>query len=255
MKTLVLLLACLLLTTVQAEDTTPKPKGYDQLFLPPSLSRQRFHSLPCDECDGAGYALQTLGNVEDLGGTYKKKCVRCKGSGKCLRAYTPREALDAQKKMRMAFDNEHLKQGHQPFAGAYVKHGALEGLTPREYAHLAHAHQVPEKCVKCYGLGFEECRKCDGKGYSEKIQRIPSSRKRRLPEEKEETIKEPCEKCRATGRLECKKCDGVGLKPLCRKCDGTGLVIAKKKITTPEKKRLTTTEEILCKSCDGTGRR
>ncbi|MDO4528304.1 MAG: hypothetical protein Q4C03_05930 [bacterium] len=231
-----------------------KVKGYDLLILPPGRVSD-VALLPCEECKGLGYTEEALGNLEQLGGVVKKRCTKCKGQKRLKRRRAPQEALDAQKRIRADFDNEQLSLGHQPFAAAYVEKGALEDFTPAELAHLA--HQVPETCSKCYGLGFEECRTCDGKGYTEKkaFKTKKRTTKYNTNEEEEETIREACEECNSIGRRPCKKCDGIGLKPLCKKCDGTGLVEKKKKNKTTDKQRITTTEEILCKSCKGTGRK
>lgn len=259
MKRFLLCMLTLALTSslIADEANTPAVKGYDLLILPPGRVSE-VALLPCEECKGLGYSIETTGDVEDLGGTYKKRCHKCKGKRKHSRRRTPQEAIDAQKQCRSDFDTEQLSLGHQPFAAAYVEKGALDDFTPAELAHLA--HQVPETCVKCYGLGFDECRRCDGKGYTEKKAFSPSKRRtsrsrRNNDDEEEEIIKEACERCSSTGRLVCRKCEGQGLKPLCKKCDGTGLTMKKKKISTPDKKRVTVEEEILCKSCDGTGRK
>lgn len=247
-----LLLACLLFSATLTAKIDPSIKGADRLILPPGVL-DPVATLPCDDCNGAGFTMQTIGDIEDLGGTYKKRCNTCTGNGKVRRRRTPQEAIDAQKRLRSDFDKEQLKRGHQPFAGAYAPNRALDDLTPAERAHLA--HQVPETCEKCYGLTYEECKKCSGKGYTEKKVFKSRNNAKRKKNEEEKTIKAPCEKCTSSGRLICKKCHGEGLKPLCKKCDGTGLTLAKKKTTTADKTRHTITEEVPCKSCNGFGRK
>lgn len=256
MKRLLLCILSVALTSSLLADDADKTKvkGYDLLFLPPGRVSE-VAILPCKECKSLGYTEEALGNLKQLGGIVKKRCVKCKGQKKIKRRRTPQEALEAQKRIRSDFDNAQLAQGHQPFAAAYVEKGALDDFTPAEIAHLA--HQVPETCSKCYGLGFDECRRCEGKGYTEKkaFKTKKYTTQYNNDEEEEDVIREACEKCNSIGRLTCKKCDGQGLKPLCKKCDGTGLTMKKKKVPGPDKKRISIEEQILCKSCDGTGRK
>jgi DnaJ-class molecular chaperone len=238
-----------------AESEKPNGKGFDHLVMPPARVTSTA-LLPCQKCDGAGFSMETVGDVEDLGGVYKKPCKKCNGRGKLVRERTPNEAIEAQQRQRTAFDTEQLKRGLVPIAAGYLPNDVLDSLTPSELALIA--HHVPEACTKCYGLGFIECSTCDGLGYREKkapLQKNSRKSSKSKIKKDEELIQEPCSKCLSSGRRPCKPCNSQGLKPLCKRCAGSGVVKEKKKIRTEDKTYKTVVEDVSCKSCKGYGRK